>query len=156
MCLRSSHGWCSREKLTEKFQILITSGKTTIFSGQQQSQANNFIKKETLAQVFSCEYSEMLQNIFLKEYVRWLLLVFIIRRKVLLVIFRGVCKITCLACYRALRALCLTYSWTSRVLCLYHFSLAARTSCRTCFFGPLVSLSSGVPSLAYSNAFHVL
>lgn len=82
MCLRSSHGWCSREKLTEKFQILITSGKTTIFSGQQQSQANNFIKKETLAQVFSCEYSEMLQNIFLKEYVRWLLLVFIIRRKV--------------------------------------------------------------------------
>ena len=82
MCLRSSHGWCSREKLTGKFQILITSGKTTIFSGQQQSQANNFIKKETLAQVFSCEYSEMLQNIFLKEYVRWLLLVFIIRRKV--------------------------------------------------------------------------
>lgn len=155
MCLRSSHGWCSREKLTEKFQILITSGKTTIFSGQQQSQANNFIKKETLAQVFSCEYSEMLQNIFLKEYVRWLLLVFIIRRKVFYIKRKQLFSEES-AKLRALRAFCLTYSWTSRVLCLYHFSLAARTSCRTCFFGPLVSLSSGVPSLAYSNAFHVL
>ena len=33
-----------------------------------------FIKKETLAQVFSCEFCDISKNIFLTEHLRWLLL----------------------------------------------------------------------------------
>lgn len=142
MCLRSSHGWCSREKLTEKFQILITSGKTTIFSGQQQSQANNFIKKETLAQVFSCEYSEMLQNIFLKEYVRWLLLVFIIRRKVFYIKRNSYfqrslqnyvpCVLSCLACFVPYVFVDLTCFWSS-CLTFFRCSKFSIFKCISCF-----------------------
>ena len=37
-------------------------------------QACNFIKKETLPQVFSCEYCEIFRAPFLTEHLRWLLL----------------------------------------------------------------------------------
>ena len=39
-----------------------------------QSSACNFIKKETLAQVFSCEFCEISQNNFFTEHLQWLLL----------------------------------------------------------------------------------
>ena len=39
-----------------------------------QAEACNFIKKETLAQVFSCELCEISKNTFLTENLRWLLL----------------------------------------------------------------------------------
>ena len=39
-------------------------------------QACNFIKRETLAQVFSCEFYEIFKNTFLTEHLRWLLLTF--------------------------------------------------------------------------------
>ena len=38
----------------------------------------NFIKKETLAQVVSCEFCEIYKNIFFTEHVRWLLVKFAI------------------------------------------------------------------------------
>ena len=34
----------------------------------------NFIKKETLVQVFSCEFFEIFRNTFVTEHLRWLLL----------------------------------------------------------------------------------
>ena len=37
-------------------------------------QACNFIKKESLAQVFSCEFCEIFKNIFFHRHLRWLLL----------------------------------------------------------------------------------
>ena len=40
-------------------------------------EAFNFIKKETLAQIFSCEFCEIFQNAFLYKHLRWLLLMFI-------------------------------------------------------------------------------
>ena len=39
-------------------------------------QVYNFVKKETLAQVFSCEFCKIFRNAFLTEYLRRLLLVF--------------------------------------------------------------------------------
>ena len=42
-----------------------------------QPQACNFIKKETLAQVFSCEFCEIFKNTFFTEHLRWLLLSFL-------------------------------------------------------------------------------
>ena len=39
-----------------------------------QAEARNFIKKETLAQVFSCEFCEISKNTFFTEHLRWLLL----------------------------------------------------------------------------------
>ena len=38
-------------------------------------QACNFVKKETLAQVFSCEFCEISKNTFFTEHLRWLLLI---------------------------------------------------------------------------------
>ena len=38
--------------------------------------ACNFIKKETLVQVFSCEFWEISKNTFFTEHLRWLLLKF--------------------------------------------------------------------------------
>ena len=39
-----------------------------------QASARNFIKKETLAQVFSCEFCEILKKTFFTEHLQWLLL----------------------------------------------------------------------------------
>ena len=39
-----------------------------------QPQACNFVKKETLAQVFSCEFCEICKNLFFIEQLWWLLL----------------------------------------------------------------------------------
>ena len=40
-----------------------------------QAEAYNFIKNEPLAQVFSCEFCEILRTPFFSEHLRWLLLV---------------------------------------------------------------------------------
>ena len=39
-------------------------------------EACNFIKKETLAQVFSCEFWKISKNTFFVEHFRWLFLLF--------------------------------------------------------------------------------
>ena len=41
---------------------------------QASVSACNFIKKETLAQVFSCEFCEIFKSTFFIEHLRWLLL----------------------------------------------------------------------------------
>ena len=47
----------------------------TKFTGKHLCQsACNFIEKETLAQVFSCEFWEISKNSFFTEHFRWLLL----------------------------------------------------------------------------------
>ena len=45
-----------------------------IFFKKLQADGWNFIKKETLAQVFPREYSEMFKNIFFTYHLQWLLL----------------------------------------------------------------------------------
>ena len=42
-----------------------------------QSQACNFIKKKTLAQVFSCEFCEISKNTYFIEQLWWLLLLIV-------------------------------------------------------------------------------
>ena len=44
-------------------------------------EACNFIKKETLAQVFSCEFCKISDNTFFTEHLRWLLLCFVVFRQ---------------------------------------------------------------------------
>ena len=44
-------------------------------------EARNFIKKETLAHVFSCEFCEISKNTFLKEHLRTLLLLVVLGSK---------------------------------------------------------------------------
>ena len=46
----------------------------SLLSVKLQAQACNFIKKETLAQVFSCEFCESFQNTFFMKHLWWLLL----------------------------------------------------------------------------------
>ena len=41
----------------------------------KKSTASNLIKKETLAQVFSCDFCEISKNTFVTEHLRWLLLI---------------------------------------------------------------------------------
>ena len=74
--IRRSHRGCSVRKgvyrniakLTEKHLC------QSLFLIKLQAEACNFIKKETLAQVFSCEFSEISKSIFFTEHLRWLLL----------------------------------------------------------------------------------
>ena len=47
----------------------------TKFTGKHMCQAWKFNKKETLAQVFSCEYCEILKSTFFVEHFWWLPLV---------------------------------------------------------------------------------
>ena len=46
------------------------------FLTKLQASAGNFIKKETLAQMFSCEFCEISKNLFIIEHLWWLLLSF--------------------------------------------------------------------------------
>ena len=46
----------------------------SFISTQYRHRTCNFIKKESLAQVFSCEFCEISKNCFFKEHLRWLLL----------------------------------------------------------------------------------
>ena len=39
-----------------------------------EAEVCNFIKKETLAQVFSCEFGKIAKNSFLSKHLQWLLL----------------------------------------------------------------------------------
>ena len=57
---RSSHQRCSIKK-----GVLRNFAR---FTGEHRPEACNFIQKETLAQVFSCEFSEISKNIFFTEH----------------------------------------------------------------------------------------
>ena len=46
----------------------------SLFFNKDAGAADNFIKKETLAQVFSCEFCKIFKNTFFIEHLRWLLL----------------------------------------------------------------------------------
>ena len=48
-----------------------------VFSCEFCEIAGNFIKKETLAQVLSCEFCEISKNTFFLEHLRWLLLIIV-------------------------------------------------------------------------------
>ena len=67
---RSSHRRCSvRKGVLRKFAKF--TGKhlgQSLFFNKVQAEACNFIKKETLAQVFSCEFWETSKNTFFKEH----------------------------------------------------------------------------------------
>ena len=54
----------SKENTCSRVSILI----------ELQAEVYNFIKKETLAQVFSCEFCEIFKNTFFIEHLWWLLL----------------------------------------------------------------------------------
>ena len=62
------HFWCFVKNVFLK--ILQNSQENTC----ARVQVCNFIKKETLSQVFSCEFCEILKNTFFIEHFRWLLL----------------------------------------------------------------------------------
>ena len=47
----------------------------SLFFNKVAGNSCNFIKNETLAQVFSCKFCEISKNIFFTEHLRWLLLV---------------------------------------------------------------------------------
>ena len=69
---RSSHQRCSgRKGVLENFAK---------FAGKRL-EACNFIKKETLTQVFSCECCKISENKFFAEHLRWLLLCFVVFRQ---------------------------------------------------------------------------
>ena len=53
---------------------LFQSDKTTE-AVAQRPEACNFIKKETLAQAFTCKFFETFKNTFLTEHIRWLVLI---------------------------------------------------------------------------------
>ena len=59
---RRSHRGCSVKK-----DVLRNFAK---FTGKQLCQRLNFIKKESLAQVFSCEFCEISKNTFFTEHLR--------------------------------------------------------------------------------------
>ena len=48
--------------------------RQSLFFNKVAGGACHFIKKETLAQVFSCEFCEIFKNTFFIEYLWWLLL----------------------------------------------------------------------------------
>ena len=60
-----------QEQPPEMFYKKINLKNFVNFSGQGTC---NFIKKQTLAQVFSCEICEIVKNAFFTEHLRWLLL----------------------------------------------------------------------------------
>ena len=63
----SSHLRCSVKKGVPEI-IRITYGYSDDFRGHRST--CNFVKKETLAQVFSCEFCEISKNTFFTEYLR--------------------------------------------------------------------------------------
>ena len=70
--LRSSHRWCSIKKIFSKSSQISQENTCAwiSFLVKLQASAFNFIKKETLAQVFSCEFCEILKDIFFVEHIR--------------------------------------------------------------------------------------
>ena len=61
----------SQENTCARFSFLI---KLQVSGLQLYQKRDNFIKKEILAQVFSCEFCEISKNIFFLQNTRWLLL----------------------------------------------------------------------------------
>ena len=71
---KSLHIWINRSSCPEVFckkGVLKTFAK---FTGKHLCQSLLFNIKETLAQMFSCEFCEILKNTFFIEHLRWLLL----------------------------------------------------------------------------------
>ena len=60
--------WIQRIDVYSVYSVTIQSSKTE--NPFSQSRACNFIKKETLAQVFSCEFCEISKNTFSTEHIR--------------------------------------------------------------------------------------
>ena len=61
--------------MLESFLIKLQADAARVsFLIKLQAEACNFIKKETLAQVFSCELCETSKNTFFIEHLRWILL----------------------------------------------------------------------------------
>ena len=81
---------CSIKKVL--LEILQNSQKNTCarapFLIKLQALPWNFIKKETLAQMFLCEFCEFLRRPFLTEHLRWLLLVLYKCCAMLLILFQ--------------------------------------------------------------------
>ena len=69
---RSSHRRCSIKKVL--LEITQNSQENTCakvsFLIKFQASGSNFIKKDTLAQVFSCEFCEISKNTFVTEHLR--------------------------------------------------------------------------------------
>ena len=57
------------DKVLNGYNVLRTEAATSF-----RPAAGNFIKKEILAQVFSCEFCEISKNAFFTEHLWWLLL----------------------------------------------------------------------------------
>ena len=75
--VRSSHRSCSVKKVLLEISQNSQEKTCARVSFLIKLQASgNFIKKETLARVFSCEFCEIYQTTFLTEHLRWLLLAF--------------------------------------------------------------------------------
>ena len=74
---RSSHLRCKKVflKISQNSKEN-TCGRVSffIFFNKVAGGACNFIKKETLAQVFSCEFRKISKNTYFKEHLWWLLL----------------------------------------------------------------------------------
>ena len=69
---RSSHRRCSVRKMF--LEMSQNSQENTCARVSFLIKACNFIKKEALAQVFSCKFCEILKNTFYTEHLWWLLL----------------------------------------------------------------------------------
>ena len=67
---RSSHQWCSMKKGVLRNFTKFTGKhlRQSLFFNKIAGKACNFIKKETLAQVFSCEFCEISKNTFFTAY----------------------------------------------------------------------------------------
>ena len=68
---------CVRASFWLKFWIICKKGALRNFAKytvKHLCQGCDFFKKEILAQLFSCEFCEILKNTFFTEHLRWLLL----------------------------------------------------------------------------------
>ena len=68
---RSSHRRCSvRKGVLRNFAKFTGNCARVSFFNRVEAEACNFIKQETLAQVFSCEFCEISNNTFFAEHLR--------------------------------------------------------------------------------------
>ena len=62
---------CFLKKMLLKIYQISQENTQSLFFNRVQAQASNFIKKQTLAQVFSCESGKIFKNTFFIEDLRW-------------------------------------------------------------------------------------
>ena len=70
----SLRGVCKKSVLNISQNLQENTCVRVSFLIKLQAEACNFIEKETLAQVFSCEFWEIFKNTFFIEHLSWLLL----------------------------------------------------------------------------------